>query len=313
MKPHFDIEALRTMVVGCELGSFSRAAIQLGRSQSAVSMQLRRLEEQSGHALFQRNGRGLVPTEAGETLLAYARRIVAIHDEAGAALGIAAASPAIRLGLPQDVFEDIMPDAIASFADVRPNVHVEVRAGRNYALEEEVNAGRLDVALAFAEAGRVKSGELLASMPMFWFGREDVTDVAREYPEGVPLVLFNHPCLFRQSALQSLDAAGMRWRLSLTTPSLAGVWAALRFGLGVTVRTGHAVPDGIVRLDRGLPDLPALELRLLIGAALSPAAADFVDLLTTVTTKALAASDDAACDSRQEVAASTMADRFSEV
>lgn len=285
MRPSFDIEALRAMVVGSDLGNFARAAIQLGRSQSAVSMQLKRLEEQAGHALFQRSGRGLVPTEAGEALLAYARRIVAMHDEAAVALGASSAMPAIRLGLPQDFFEDVMPEALAAFSELRPNVHVEVRAGRNYALEEEVNAGRLDVALAFAEAGRGRSGELVSSMPMFWFGREDFPSEATEYPGDLPLVLFNHPCLFRQAALQSLDEAGIRWRLSLTTPSLSGVWAALRFGLGITVRTGHGVPVGIRRLNGDLPNLTALELRMLTGGDLSPAAVDFVDILRSTTVK----------------------------
>ena len=289
MRPHFDIEALRTMVVGTELGSFARAAVQLGRSQSAVSIQLKRLEEQAGHMLFQRNGRGLVPTEAGETLLAYARRIVAMHDEAGATLGVTVAAPAIRLGLPQDFFEDVMPDAIGCFSKLQPNVHVEVRAGRNFALEEEVRAGRLDIALAFAEAGRARSGELLASMPMFWFGRDDAAEVALGYQDGLPLVLFNHPCLFRQAALQALDAAAVRWRLSLTTPSLSGLWAAVRFGLGVTVRTMHGIPDGIRRLDSELPRLPALELRILTGTDISPAASEFVNVLEAVTRKRLTA------------------------
>jgi len=84
MRPAFDIDALRTIVVGTELRSFARAASQLGRSQSAVSMQLRKLEQQAGRALFRRNGRGLVPTEAGDALLAYARRILALNDEAAA-------------------------------------------------------------------------------------------------------------------------------------------------------------------------------------------------------------------------------------
>jgi DNA-binding transcriptional LysR family regulator len=140
MRPTFDIDALRTIVVGTEVGSFARAAVQLGRSQSAVSMQLKRLEEQAGHPLFQRNGRGLVPTGAGDALLAYARRIVELHDEAAAALGVTAAAASIRMGLPQDFFEDVMPDAITRFSRRRPGVHIEVRAGRNYALEDDVKA-----------------------------------------------------------------------------------------------------------------------------------------------------------------------------
>ncbi|WP_042058950.1 LysR substrate-binding domain-containing protein, partial [Acidomonas methanolica] len=245
MAPQFDIEALRTMIVGTDLGSFARAAAQLGRSQSAVSMQLKRLEEQAGHALFHRRGRGLVPTETGEMLLSYARRIVAMHDEAAVALGGSVVPPTIRLGLPQDFFEEVMPSALASFSERRPNVHVSVRAGRNYALEEDVKSGRLDVALAFTRTDHPKTGDLLATMPMFWFAKDDSFEPFRDRTGDLPLVMFDHPCLFRQAALRSLDDAGIRWRLALTTPSLPGVWAALRFGLGVTVRTDHSVPSGI--------------------------------------------------------------------
>ena len=120
MRPSFDIDALRTIVAGTELGSFARAAAQLGRSQSAISMQLKRLEEQAGRPLFRRDGRRLVPTEAGDALLAYARRIVSLHDEAAAMLGATAAGASIRMGLPQDFFEDVMPEAIGRFYGGRP-------------------------------------------------------------------------------------------------------------------------------------------------------------------------------------------------
>src|SRR6202012_971820 len=115
MKPVFGIDALRTIVVGSELGSFARASIQLGRSQSAISMQLKRLEQQAGRPLFQRNGRGLVPTEAGDALLAYARRIIELHDEAAVTLGSTAQAASNRIGPPQDFFEDVMPDTITRF------------------------------------------------------------------------------------------------------------------------------------------------------------------------------------------------------
>src|SRR5579885_2177358 len=103
MKTTFDIAALRMIVTGVELGSFARAADRLGRSQSAVSMQLKKLEEQTGKTLFRRSGRGLVPTEAGDALLAYARRIIALNDEAAASLGAAVAAASVRMGLPQDL------------------------------------------------------------------------------------------------------------------------------------------------------------------------------------------------------------------
>lgn len=278
----FDIEALRTMVTGTELGSFARAALHLGRSQSAVSMQLKKLEEQAGKPLFRRNGRGLVPTEAGDALLVYARRIIDLHDEAAASIGAAATTASIRMGLPQDFFEDVMPEAITLFSRQRPNVHIEVRAGRNYALEEEVRSGHLDLALAFVRAGRDKNKEHLKTLPLFWLAGK----AGAQSPDAIPLplVLFDHPCLFRQTAFQTLEANARRWRLSLTTPSLPGVWAALRFGHGITVRTGHRLPSGIrdVGAELDLPKLPSLELRLLTGAELSPAASELADILRYV-------------------------------
>src|SRR5262249_60619522 len=101
MRPTFDMDALRTIVVGSDLGSFARAASQLGRSQSAVSMQLKKLEQQAGRALFRRDGRGLVPTEAGDALLAHPRRIIALNDQAAAAPGPTPAAAAVWAGVPQ--------------------------------------------------------------------------------------------------------------------------------------------------------------------------------------------------------------------
>jgi DNA-binding transcriptional LysR family regulator len=282
MKPAFDMDALRTMVIGTELGSFARAASQLGRSQSAVSMQLKKLEQQARQPLFRRNGRGLVPTEAGDALLAYARRIIALNDEAAASLGATAAAASVRMGLPQDLFEDVMPEAIMRFSSKRPNVHVEVRAGRNHALEEEVRSGRLDVAIAFFQQGSDAHGKRLASLPMLWLGRKGLSKPSLDEP--IPLVVFDHPCLFRQTALEALESTGLRWRLSLTTPSLPGVWAALRSGYGISIRPAHPIPSGLrdVGPEFGLPKLPRIELRMVTANELSPAALDLCDILEDV-------------------------------
>jgi DNA-binding transcriptional LysR family regulator len=278
MRTTFDIAALRMIVAGAELGSFARAADRLGRSQSAVSMQLKRLEEQTGKALFRRSGRGLVPTEAGDALLAYARRIIALNDEAAASLGAIPAA-AVRLGLPQDFAEDVLPEVILRFARKWPLVQVEAHVGRSFALGQEVDSGRLDVAIAFASHGTPGPGSTLVSLPLIWLGGK------KPIAEGaIPLALFDHPCLFRQNALQALEAHGPEWRIALTTPSLPGLWAALRSGLGITARTALRVPAGLgdVRKKFGLPALPRIDLRLFAGNTLSPAAADLRDTLRTV-------------------------------
>lgn len=283
MRTSFDIDALRAMVSGIEQGSFARAAIELGRSQSAVSMQLKKLEQQAGVQLFARKGRGLVPTEAGETFAGYARQIVALNDEAARAVGAAVAPETVRLGLPQDFYDDVMPATVNAFSSSHPEVHVTVRAGNNHILNDEIEAGRLDGAIAFFPRNSGAKGELLCEMPIQWLAHEGFVEPVES--SSVPLVLFNHPCLFRQAALASLDQAGRRWRAVLTTPSLAAVWAALRSDFGIGVRIPHSVPDDIVDVGHwpGLPDLPPVELRLLGSQAVSPVARDLMTVLRGTT------------------------------
>lgn len=281
MNQTFDMDALRTMITGVELGSFSRAANHLGRSQSAISMQLKKLEEQTGEKLFVRKGRGLEPTEPGEALLSYARRIIALNDEAAAALGTAVNRTTVRLGLPQDYFEDLLPAVMDRFSHLRPGVHLEVRAGRNHMFEEEVLTGRLDAAIAFFEHGVQRQGTHIADLPLHWYGAKEMKRLAEDI---LPLVMYDHPCLFRKTALQALDQAGRKWRLALTTPSLPGVWGAVRGGHGISVRTGKCVPDGIADIGGrcALPDLPPVELRMLSAHGPSAAASDLCDTVRAV-------------------------------
>ncbi len=283
MTTTFDIDALRAMIIGIEHGTFARAAIELGRSQSAISMKLKKLEQQSGVQLFVRKGRGLVPTEAGEAFANYARQIIALNDEAAKSVGANVAPETIRLGMPQDFFDDVMPATLRAFSALHPNVHVNIRAGNNHAISEEIEAGRLDAAIAFFPKSAAEKGRLLCDLPLLWVAHKDM-----EEPDGdstVPLVLFNHPCLFRQAALAALDQAGERWRAVLTTPSLPAVWSALRSRFGVGVRIQHNLPDDIVDVSdwQRLPPLPPVELRLLQSKTASPLARELAVMLEETT------------------------------
>lgn len=281
MATSFDMDALRALVVGADLGSFARAAGRLGRSQSAISMQIKKLEQQSGQKLFRKKGRVLERTAAGDALLSYARRIIALNDEAAMSVGAAAAVATVRLALPQDFADDVLPEIIERFCRKWPSVHIEARAGRNYAIAGDIAEGRLDVAIAFArpEDG---GGKPVARLPAVWVAR-----AGTRRPPGraaLPLILYDHACLFRQAAIDALDAAGTDWRLALTTPSLPGVWAALRVGVGISVRTPYGLPPGIRDVTKALrlPALPAVDVRVLSAADVSPAAADLLEITETV-------------------------------
>ncbi len=256
---NFDMDALRTMVVGVELGGFAHAAGRLHRSPSAVSMQLRKLEAQAGQRLFKRRGRGLVLTEAGDVLLQYARRVLALNDELGAALGAVDTRAAVRLGIPQDFADVMLRDLLAQYADARPHVQVEVKAGRNFELAVDVASGKLDAAVAFAKPG-ASGGERLAAIPAVWIGCPVALHRTGQQ-STVPLAVFDGPCLFRDLAIDSLSHAGIAWRLAMTTPSLASLWCGARAGLGVTVRTALAVPDGLSVM-AGAPALGAVDVVL---------------------------------------------------
>ena len=186
----------------------------------------------------------------------------------------------MRIGLPQDFFDDVMPATLACFGERHDAVHVEVCAGENHRIAEEIKAGRLDTAIAFYKSGSSMEGELLFELPMIWLAHETWRDRILD-PQAIPLVLFSHPCLFRQAALAALERQGIRWRAALTTPSLPGVWASLRSGLGIAVRTEHGRPPDMVSLreELGLPELPAIELRLLRAPNISPIAASLADIL----------------------------------
>lgn len=258
---NLDMDVLRTFCLGVALGGFGRAAERVGRSPSAVTLQIRKLEEQVGHRLFRKQGRGLVPTEAGETLLAYARRIIDLNDEAVAALRDAGVAGWVRVGVPQDLAEDWLPALLGRFAETHPNVRVEVRVERGSALVEGVERGALDLALAWGDRRSAHCSEIL-ELPMVWIGREGFR---RNPAEALALAAFDPPCTFRSAGTEALERAGIAWRHAFASPSLSGLWAAVRAGLGVTPRTAVGVPGSLRVLNHrtaGLPALPAVRLML---------------------------------------------------
>ena len=201
----FDLDALRSFVVGIELGGFARAADRLGRSTSAVSAQLKKLEGQAGAPILRKSGRGLALTPTGETLLAYARRLIELNDEAVSAARGVELEGWVRIGLQEDFGETLLPEALGRFARAHPRVRVEARVERNAALIDGVISGKLDIALAWDSGVATPNAEQVAETAMRWIGpagRDDVWRAASGEP--LPVAAMEAPCLFFRNSYTGL-------------------------------------------------------------------------------------------------------------
>ncbi|KVM14298.1 LysR family transcriptional regulator [Burkholderia ubonensis] len=307
-QPNFDIAALRSLVAGMDLGSFAKAADRVARSSSAVSAQIRKLEEQAGTPLFVKSGRGLALTDAGDAMLRYARRMIELNDEAAAAVRGVSLDGWVRIGLQEDFGEAILPGVLGRFARAHPKVRIEARVAHNAELLERLDANQLDLALVWGDPASAAfvartgiDSEEIARVPMRWIGAAGVGaagsgatgDVDAGEPsvrmrdEPLPLVVFDRPCRFFGAATDALDRAGVPWRVAFTTPSLAGLWAAAAAGLGLTVRSHYGLPASVRLIDAaplGLPELPSVPLMLLRRAS---SATPTVDRLARIMTQAV--------------------------
>ncbi|NVM78176.1 DNA-binding transcriptional LysR family regulator [Duganella sp. SG902] len=259
----FDLDVLRTFVTGVDLGSFAKAADRLGRSTSAVSAQLKKLEDQLGMPVLRKEGRGMATTPAGESLLGYARRLLELNDEAANAVRGAELAGSVRLGIQQDFGEQMLTEVLGRFTRVHPQVRIEARVARNSELMELLGGGKLDLALAWDGGAPAAHAVKVGVLPMRWIGAADETRLTLPEHEPLPLVMMDAPCIMRSAATRALDNAGIPWRIAFTSPGLSGVWAAAAAGLGLTVRTGMGVPSSLRVLDDPrLPPLPDVGLLL---------------------------------------------------
>jgi DNA-binding transcriptional LysR family regulator len=253
-----DLDLLRTFVLAVDLDSFARAAEQVSRSQSAVSLQMQRLEEITGQSLFLKQGRGWQLTANGEILLGYARQMLDINQQAIAALTATQLAGKVKLGLPADFAESGLPVALARFAAIHPQMEIEVTLDRQAILAQQLQSGKLDVIISFGK--NTPEGAIpVGALPIRWIGGSNST-IALQRP--LPLLLFEAPCLFRSTGLAALEKIKRAWRPALTSGSVAGMWAAAQAGLGITIRTEIGMPAGCKALpsSSGLPALPEVAL-----------------------------------------------------
>lgn len=255
---NIDTDLLRTFVTVVDQDGFSRAGTSLGRSQSAISMQMKRLEDVVDSRLFRRVGRKMRLTPSGEMLLGYARKLVRLNDETLDALRESTVSGSVSLALMGDYATHVLPEALAVFMARYPDIQIDVKTGFSADLLTHLGE-RYELVLATQPKGG--GGEVLRTERTRWAYAE-----RRELPslDPVPLALLPPGNLFREWALRGLDSLEMRWRVLFTSTSIATVEAAAAAGIALTVvKEGTAAPGLRLLTEKdGLPPLPESEITL---------------------------------------------------
>lgn len=264
-----DLDLLRTFVAVVESGNFSNAAPRVGRSQSAVSMQMQRLEEELGRPLLVRMPRTVVPNAAGNDLLVYARRLLRLSDEARASVSHPEDAGTVRLGVPDDYAAFLLPPVLARFAEDYPRVTVELVCEPSRLLVPAIDEGRIDLAIVT----RLPSQpfEILRREPFVWVAAPN--HVAWSL-DPLPVALFEPGCAARMNVIDALSGGGRAYRSTYSSASLLGLCAVVQAGLAVAGLAASSVPPtlAVVGEAEGLPPLEPLNVSLVRSSASDTAA-----------------------------------------
>jgi DNA-binding transcriptional LysR family regulator len=251
-----DLELLRALTAIVAHDGFAAAAVHLGKTQSAVTQQMQRLEEQIGHPLFEKHGRSKRLTDHGQRLLTYARHLLAINDEALRSLQQGQLEGVLRIGAPHDVADTMLPVLLTEIARNSPLLQLDIHIGRSPFLMKSIQRGELDMVISNRDDPQL-DGVVLRTSPTAWLC---AAGYVHDPAKPVPLIMADGPSIFRRIGHEALDAAGIAWTPRYTSSSLIGIKAALRAGLGVTARGVEQLDAGLRVLGQadGMPRLPDL-------------------------------------------------------
>lgn len=262
MRRNLDLVALRSFVAVADAGGVTRASGFLNLTQSAVSMQIKRLEEMLGIDLLDRSGRQVALTAAGEQLLGYARKMLALNDEVMGRLTRDPHEGEIVLGVPHDIVYPVIPQVLQHFARNYPKMKVSLISSFTRVLKAQFARGECDIILT-TEDGVDPEGETLAELPLIWVGA----------PGGMawkqrPLRLaYEHNCIFRQSVQAALDTAGIPWQMAVESDSTRTIEASVSADLAVHTVLAGSEPPYVERVPHGgaLPELKRMKVNLYVA------------------------------------------------
>lgn len=258
-----DTIALQCFLAVADTASFTKASERVCRTQSAISQQIAKLEAMIEKPLFNR-GRALTLTTEGEIFLGYARQIFELHRELLDRFKEPDLQGEVRFGLPEDFATVVLSDVLVDFSRLHPRVILNVECDLTFNIFERFEQGKFDIILVkMSRPEFLANGTNIWSDQVQWIGNRGLLPTF-DKNSVIPLVLSPHPCVYRENAIESLEKAGLKWRLAYSSPSYAGKMAAVKAGLGLTVMQRTMIPDYLESIENDcLPTLNDIHISLL--------------------------------------------------
>ena len=256
------MDLLRAFVSVSQLRSFTKAGELLGRSQPAVTLKIKRLEELVDQRLFLRGGKSLELSDSGVALYNYAKQILTLNDLAISQISKSTVHGKIRLGIPSEFATVLLPKIISRFAKAYPNVALEVNCELSKYLLTRAGRESHDLILVLANQDAGLDGDLVKTDELVWVSSKKFN---RAKEEAVPLIVASEGCIYRHTAMTGLSNASLSWKIVYTNPDLTGIQYAIQEGLGVTVLSRSIVPENlhILSASAGLPSLDRVSINII--------------------------------------------------
>lgn len=253
-------DSLRTLITVVEVGGFAKAGELLGLSQPAVSLQIKRLEELLGNKLFKKQGQRQVLNQHGEILMPLAKQLLQVNDTILQTFSSEVLAGKVRLGIPSEFAATVLPAIIGDFVSLYPDVALEVKSELSKKLRHSDNREQYDLILALLEGPEQSKYPIFMDDELVWVG-----DVNNINSEVVNLIAAEEGCIYRRRAIEALEKAGLKWRIVYTNADLAGISAALKENLGITVLAKHTVPNDLnwAKSTSQLPELGEVGISLI--------------------------------------------------
>ncbi len=268
-----DIEALRSYIAFVETGSFTRASLQVHRTQSAISQQMKKLEEQTGKVLFVKSGRTLMLTDDGKFLLGYARQLVSLNDDALIQLQRKNSSRPLILGCPDDYVDTVLPKVVAGIKKFAPDLSIDIRCANSAGLRKQMDSGDIDVAIVTSKSQN--EGYFLQNDIGVWAynGDKQALQSLLNQPK-VPLVLYDKTCHFYHASIDGLNKIGKAYEIVAISSSASAIVRLVKSGYGITTMAQVSL-TGLHTINQNdcgfaLPFLPEVSIELVLSANAHP-------------------------------------------